>query len=240
MDIGKSFNFVFEDKKGLEKVLIGGVLMFVPILGSILLLGYGIQLVRNVRNHDPEPLPEWDDWGKKIAEGFKLFIVYFLWSLPLIILSLLILIPMALGGNSDTGSAIASIFALCFGCFTLIYAIVMWLATPSITIKFAETGEFADGLKFGEILSFTKEHLGQILVVAIVSWLVYLLAGLLGSLLCLIGLFFTMFWASLVQYHMIGQIGLETTKPERPLETLSATEPAAELPESAETESDNE
>lgn len=240
MNIGKSFSFVFEDKKWIEKILIGGVLMFVPILGSILLLGYAVQLVRNIRNHDPEPLPEWDDWGTKIAEGFKLFIVYFLWSLPLIILGFLIAIPLALGSNSDTGSTIASIFALCFGCFAFIYAIVVWLATPGITIKFAETGEFSDGLKFGEILSFTKDYLGQIIVVAIVSGLVYLFAGLLGSLLCLIGLFFTMFWASLVQYHMVGQIGLESPKPEHPLETLSTAEPAAELPETAETESSDE
>jgi len=240
MDIGKSFGFVFEDKKWIEKILIGGVLMFVPILGSILLLGYGIQLVRNVRNLDPEPLPEWDDWGKMLSEGFKLFIVHFLWSLPLIILSILVVIPLALAGDSDTGNAIASLFTLCFSCFAVIFAIVVWLATPGITIKFAETGEISDGLKFGEILSFTKEHLGQIVVVVIVSWLVYLLAGLLGSLLCIVGLFFTMFWASLVQYHMIGQIGLEAVKPERPLETLETAKPAAELPETAETKSSDE
>ena len=42
MDIGKSFSFVFEDKKWIEKILIGGILMLVPILGSILMLGYGM------------------------------------------------------------------------------------------------------------------------------------------------------------------------------------------------------
>ncbi len=240
MDIGKSFNFVFEDKKWIEKILIGGILMLIPILGSILMLGYGVQLVRNVRNHEPEPLPEWDDWGAKIAEGFKLFIIYLLWSLPLIILSVLLIIPMAMTGDSDTGNAVASFFSLCFGCFALLYSIIVWLAVPGITIKFSETGEFGDGLKFGEILNFTKEHLGQIIVVIIVSWLVYMVAGLLGSLLCGIGLLFTMFWASLVQYHLIAQIGLAESKPERPLETLGAVEPAAELPETTETDGENE
>ena len=233
MDIGKSFSFVFEDKKWIEKVLIGGILMLVPILGSILMLGYGVELVRNVRNHDPEPLPEWDEWGTKITEGLKLFIITFLWALPLLILSFLLILPAAIMGNSDSGSAIASIFSLCFSCFAAIYAIILWLATPGITIKFSETGNFSDGLKFGEILNFTKKNLGQIIVAIIVIWLVYMVAGLLGSLLCLVGLFFTMFWASLVQYHIIGQIGLEAQKPERPLETLSTEEPAAELPETA-------
>jgi hypothetical protein len=233
MDIGKSFGFVFEDKNWIEKILIGGILMLIPILGPILMLGYSVELVRNVRKHEMEPLPRWDNWGEKIADGFKLFIIYILWSLPLIILSMVIVIPLAFAGNSDTGSAIASIFSLCFSCFAFIYAIVVWLATPGITIKFAETGEFSDGLKFGEILNFTKEHLGQIFVVIVVSWLIYMLAGLIGTLLCLIGLVFTMFWASLVQYHMIAQIGLEPEAPERPLETLSETKPAEELPETS-------
>ena len=230
MDIGKSFGFVFEDKKWIEKVLIGGILMLIPILGPILMLGYAVELVRNVRNYQVNPLPAWDNWGEKISDGLKLFIIYLLWSLPLIILSFLLMIPLMLTGDSDTGSAIASIFSLCFGCFTFIYAVVVWLATPGITIKYAETGEFSDGLKFGEILNFTKEHLGQIFVVIVVSWLVYMLAGLFGTLLCLIGLVFTMFWASLVQYHMIAQIGLEPEPPERPLETLSSEKPAEELP----------
>ncbi len=233
MDIGKSFGFVFEDKKWIEKVLIGGILMLVPILGSILMLGYAVELVRNVRKHEMEPLPEWDKWGEKITDGLKLLIIYFLWSLPLVILGFIIMIPLAITGDSDTGSTIAGLFSTCFGCFAFLYAIVVWLATPGLVIKFAETGEFSDGLKFGEILNFTKEHLGQIFVVIVVSWLVYMLAGLFGTLLCIIGLVFTMFWASLVQYHMIAQIGLAPEPPERPMETLSQAKPAEELPETS-------
>jgi len=233
MDIGKSFSFVFEDKKWIEKILIGGVLTLIPILGYILIFGYSVQLVRNVRTHSPEPLPEWDDWGTKIAEGLKLFIIFFLWALPLIILSLIIAIPLSLAGNSDTGNALLSILSVCLGCFSFIYVVILSLATPGITIKFAETGEIADGLKIGEIMAFTKEYLGQIIIVIIVTWLVYMIAGLLGSLLCLVGLFFTIFWANLVQYHMIGQIGLDKRQSERPLETLSAEEPPAKLSEAA-------
>jgi len=230
MDIGKSFSFVFDDKNWVEKILIGGLISLIPIVGPILLLGYAIQLVRNVRKHEPDPLPAWDEWGEKLAEGVKLILIYLVWALPLIILSLLFVIPMAAAGDSDSGSAIASFFGLCFGCFTFLYAIVLSLAIPGITIKFAENGEFSDGFKFGEILAFTKEHLGQIIIVALVSWIVYLIAGLIGSLLCLIGLIFTNFWASLVQYHMIAQIGLEDAPPARPLETLLTEEPLVELP----------
>jgi len=233
MNIGKSLSFVFEDKKWIEKILIGGILMLIPLLGPILMLGYSVALVRNVRNHEPEPLPEWDDWGTKIAEGFKLLIINFIWGLPLFILMFLMFIPAAMAGNSDSGGGFAGFLMFCFGCFMFLYAIVLWLAVPGITIKFAETGEFGDGFKVGEILNFTKKHVGPIIIVAIVSWLVYMVAGLIGMLLCGVGTLFTMFWASLVYYHMVGQIGLEDEPTARPLDTLSKEEPAGELPEAA-------
>jgi hypothetical protein len=229
MNIGKSFSFVFEDKKWIEKVLIGGILMLIPILGPILMLGYNVELVRNVRKHDPEPLPAWDEWGKKIAEGFKLIIINIVWGIPLWILFFLMFIPMAITGDSDSGSAIAGFFSLCLSCFTILYAILFWFAIPGITIKFAETGEFGDGFKFGEIIDFAKKHIGQIIVVAIVSWLVYMVAGMIGMLLCGVGLLFTSFWASLVQYHMIANIGLEEM-PARPLTPVPAAPSAPVQP----------
>jgi len=233
VDIGKSFRFVFEDKKWIEKVLIGGILMLVPILGSILMMGYVVELVRNVRKHEIEPLPEWDKWGEKITDGIKLLVILLVWSLPLLLLEIILLIPMSIMDSSDTGNTIAAFLSLCFGCFTLIYVIVLMLANPSIVIKFAETGDISAGFKFGEILDYTKEHLSQIVVALIVGLLAYALAGIIGSLLCVIGLVFTFFWANTVQYHMIAQIGLAPEPSERPLETLSQAEPAEELPETS-------
>ena len=233
MDIGKSFGYVFEDKKWIEKVLIGGLVSLIPIIGSLLLIGYGVELVRNVRNHEPEPLPEWDDWGQKIIDGLKLFVILFVWALPMVVLYSIAFIPLMLAGNSDSGSSIGGVFATCLSCFLFLYGIVYWLAIPGITIKFAEGGEIGDGFNVGEILDFTKKHLGQIIIVALVSWLVYLLAGLVGSFLCFVGVFFTMFWAALVQYHMIAQIGLEEAPvPAAPsMEPVGPVEPAPELPE---------
>jgi len=229
MDIGKSFTFIFEDKKWVEKILIGGLVLLIPIIGSILMLGYAIKLVRNVRNHDPEPLPEWDDWGGMFSDGLKLFIISLIWALPLIILFILLFVPMLFADSSDTASAIASIFSLCFSCLSFIYIIIIWLALPGIIIKFAEGGEISDGFKFGEIMSFGKKHVGEIIVVALVSWGAYLVASLVGSLLCVVGLIFTVFWASLVQYHLIAQIGLDEAEPDSFQEALPVEEPIEEL-----------
>jgi len=226
MDIGKSFSFVFEDEKWIEKVLIGGLVSLIPIVGIFILMGYGVKLVRNVRNHDPNPLPEWTDWGELIADGLKLFIITFIWTLPLVILYMLIVIPMAMT-DPENPSALASTMAMCFGCFAFLYGIIVWLALPAIVIKFAETGEISSGFKFGEILGFVKKHLGQIVIVALISLVVYTIAGF-GIVLCVIGLLFTNFWAYMVQYHMIAQIGLEEA-PGQSYEVFPEPDPLEEL-----------
>ena len=220
MNIGKSFSYVFEDQKWIEKVLIGGLVSLIPVLGSILLSGYFVELVRNVRQGEPEPLPAWDNWGDKLATGFKLFIIVLVWMIPLLFLGMLAFFPAMLSGDSSDGGGILGLLTLCFGCFYVLYAFIFLLATPGIIIKFAETDEISAGFQFGEILSFTTSHLGDIIIYVIVIWLVGFIAGLVGMLLCGIGLLFTSFWASLVGGHLLAQIGLDNANLERPLETL--------------------
>ena len=215
MDIGKSISFVFQDKKWIEKVLIGGLIMLltvvfswtiiIGIIGGALMLGYMVKLVRNVREHEEYPLPAWDDWGEKIVSGIKLMVIFFVWSLPLIIISLPFGILTGLAGDSDFGG----ILGLCFSCISILYWIILFLASPAITIRFAEDEELSSGFQFSEILEFTRNHIGDIIIVVIVLWLIQLVASFIGVLLCFIGLFFTGIWALMVQGHLYGQIGLD-------------------------------
>ncbi len=216
MDIGKSLSFVFEDKKWLEKILIGGLIVLATILfswtiigaivGAALLYGYMIELMRNVRRGDAVPLPEWTGWGEKIILGVKYGILIIIWSLPILIVTLPLVFFSAVLGDSDAGG-ILGLFWTCFSCLTVLYGILLLVATPAITIFFAERGDITDGLKFGEIFSFTRQHLGDIIIAVIVIVAVGIVAQIVGLILCGIGLLFTTVWATLVQGHLYGQIG---------------------------------
>ena len=85
MDLGRAVGFVFEDEDWLKKVLIGGVLMLIPIFGQLLTIGYGLEIARRVVKGHPQPLPEWDEWGTKIIEGFMNGVIGFVWALPIIV-----------------------------------------------------------------------------------------------------------------------------------------------------------
>ncbi|MCO6453445.1 MAG: DUF4013 domain-containing protein [Caldilineales bacterium] len=241
MDIGKSLTFVFDDKKWIEKLLIGGLItlaamlfvwtIIVPFLAGFILMGYMIAVVRNVRAGSENPLPEWHDWGGMLADGFKLTIIFLIWSLPLIIVWMPGVVLMALAGNNNSDGFAATI-SLCLSCLSILYGLILFVASPAITIRYSESGEFGSGFEFSEILHFTRKYLAEIIVVVIVLWGVQIIASFVGLLLCGIGLIFTAFWATLVQGHLYGQIGLEpgtalapASKPAAPVAPVTEESP---------------
>ena len=48
MDIGKAFGFVFEDEEWVSKVLIGGLIFLIPLIGQFAVIGYSFKVAQNV------------------------------------------------------------------------------------------------------------------------------------------------------------------------------------------------
>src|SRR5215218_3960657 len=83
MDIGRSISFIFADRSWVSKVLICGLLFFVPIIGWLLIGGYVLRLLHNVITGEEPTLPEWNNWGGDIAGGLKAFVVSLIWGIPI-------------------------------------------------------------------------------------------------------------------------------------------------------------
>ena len=60
----------------------------------MILSGYAIRLLQNVRDGEADPLPDWNEWGGDLARGFKMWIVQLVWGIPIF----LFMAPMAIGG----------------------------------------------------------------------------------------------------------------------------------------------
>jgi hypothetical protein len=71
MDIGKAFSFPFEDDDWLTKLFLGAVVSIVPIL-NFAWGGYTVDILRNVIDGVPRPLPAWK------VQSFRM-----LWQPPL-------------------------------------------------------------------------------------------------------------------------------------------------------------
>ena len=210
MDIGKAFRFVFDDRDWVTKVAIGGVMSLLSplLIGLFFLGGYSVDLIKNVMNDVDSPLPTWDNLGDKAIKGIKLTVIFLVWAIPIIAVSILsALFSIILGSNGREVEGVAAAISICFGCINLVYGILLALVSPAIYVRFAQTEQISSGFQFGEILAFTQRNLGDIIVALLISFVAGIVAAIAGTILCLIGLLFTMFWASLVQTHLFGQIG---------------------------------
>lgn len=207
MDIARAFSFVFDDEEWIKKVLIGAVLALTGI-GMIPIIGYGMEVARRVVNGHPQPLPEWDEWGTKIMEGFMTAVVGFIWTLPITIISScvwVILVPiLSLDESGNIAGVVTALLSVCVGFIILLYVLVLMLVLPAALTHYAVTGEFGAAFRFGEIVAMVRENLGAYLMVLLVSILASIVASL-GSVVLGCGFFFTLFYSALVNSHAFGQ-----------------------------------
>lgn len=224
MDYGKSFVFMFDDPNRLRKLGIGmlvGLLgiVFSPVLIGliplIMLLGYSLDVVRNVMDGQLTPLPEWEDWGGFLARGFKVIVATFVWSLPAIILAIPFAIGISLGKQNGGGpEAVGIVLMACASCLMLLWWIFVALISPAIYIWLAATDRLRSAFEASRLWRITREHLGPVIIsllLIVVASFIGLIVGSLGIVLCVIGLAitvpFAILWLCLVAAHLFGQIG---------------------------------
>ena len=206
MDIGKAFSFVFDDENWIVKVLVGGVLSLIPFVGPILVYGYGLELMENVIQGRPRPLPEWDDWGGKLVKGIMYLVISFVYALPIVLLGICFGLLMTVLGVAEAEEAInvvGSLGGVCFGGFALLYGILLTLALPPAIGRYLETGELGAAFRLGEVFALVRDNIGAWIIALVLSWLAGLIASL-GIILCFVGVLFTAFWANLVMMYLWG------------------------------------
>lgn len=227
MDFGKAFTFMFEDPEWLRKLGIGTLIGLVGILFSpiligliplIILLGYTLDVLRNVMYGRELPLPEWEDWGGFLTRGFRLIAVFFIWALP----AILIVIPLAVGSAlADQGrgmEAIGAVLIICSSCLLILWGLFLTLLTPAIYVRVARTERFAAGFEFARLWQFTRDNIGNVIIAILLTWLAGIIASLiagLGVIALVIGVLVTIpfasLWQYLVQAHLFGQIAANST-----------------------------
>jgi len=235
MDFAKAFTFMFEDPDWLKKLGIGTLIgllgivlspVLVGIVPLLVLLGYTIDVLRNVMHGSDRPLPEWDNWGSFLAKGFKVAAASFVWSLPAILLT----VPLVVGsmmadqggsaGNLGGAEALGIGIILCGTCLMILWSLFVTLISPAIYVRIAETDRFSSAFNFGAMWAFTRDNIGNIilalLLMIVVGFIASIVAGL-GFVALVIGVLITLpfatLWQYLVQAHLFGQIGRFSVTP---------------------------
>jgi len=187
-------------------------------LSIVLVVGYGLRLLQNVRAGVSQPLPEWNDWGHDLIRGFKLIVVNLIWMLPLLIFYIPTGIGVAMNDNLQrTSSVFGSMLAACGSCLGLIYFLFVVIMRPGFTLAFLRDEQIQSGLRFELIFNWTRRNIGPVVTVAIVSLLAAIiclfLGAIVGVILLCVGWIITLplgiLLPILFQSHLYGQLARE-------------------------------
>lgn len=251
MDIGKSFQYVFEDPNWIAKVAIGGAialvgalfswLLLVPLLAAAaILLGYYLAVTRNVAQGNPMPLPAWDNFGALFSDGLKALVGVIVWTIPVwLLVCCLWAASLVLGGatssGGDAGQAAGgalSLVAFCLACLIALISIVILFGVYAPLTRYALNGEMATFWDFSGNIEFIRANASNYFIAFILGAIVAGFIGQLGAIACGIGVFFTSFWGYLVAAHLFGQVARQSaggTAGPAPLAPYSAPPPVAPL-----------
>jgi len=213
MDIGKSFTYVFEDPNWIMKVLIGGIVSIIPIV-NFAAIGYMLTTLKNVADGQAQPLPEWGNFGDYFMKGLYAFIGILVYFLPMILIWCCMFAVGFAGGigassagrsSSDAIGGVMGIVILCLQCimglYALVAAITLWAPMTRFAMSQNQLSIFWDFRGNFELIS---KNIANYIIALLIAWVATFVAGF-GIILCVIGVFFTSFWAQLVNAHVFAQ-----------------------------------
>lgn len=206
MEFGRAFSFVFEDQDWVKKIGIAGLLLIVPILGGLVVSGWALEITRRVIHRETEVLPDWSNFGDYLVKGLMLFVVGFVYALPIILVSACQqggILFLQNNGDETTTSIIAAL-SICLSCVMILYSIVLGFVLPAAYARLAVTGQLGAAFRFGEVIGLVRAAPAAYLMVLLGE----VIAGFIGSLgliLCIIGVVFTYAYAMAMMAHLWGQ-----------------------------------
>ena len=205
MNYSRAFSYVFEDKNWLSKILIAGLISLIPIVGQLYLMGWTVEIVRRVKAGRTDILPT-THFAYFLTLGLKLFVVALIYSIPVIIISMIMNLFTASAGNSD--SNFFTVFFAGLGCIGGILSLVVNIAVALLgtygTIKLAETDQIKACLDFQDAFNCIKANIGSFIIVGLLG----IVAGLIESagLIICVGIIFTIPYGTAITAHLIGQL----------------------------------
>jgi len=172
----RPFKHVFQDPNWTKKILMGGLFMLIPILGSLILMGYQKRYFKMLLEDENAQMPE-VEFGKDLSAGLPILGIWIVYVVGLVI------------------AAFILNFIPCIGqLIALVLNLVIAGGVPIAVARYYQSEQFGSAFELKQVVDFIKANLnncGLFLGIALLAGMV----GGVGVVACIIGVVFTMFWA---------------------------------------------
>lgn len=173
--LGDSFSYA---KDAVWGKWVQWILLAISTIIFPLIMGYMVRIYSGVK-----PAPEVGNWVGMFIDGLKLFVIGFIYAIPLFIIMAIFMVPAIMAANG--GDPLLALGSLGIGLLlVLIVGIIISLISAIGMIRFAHTDSIGQAFAFGAIL----EHIGKIgwgsyIIALIILWIVGIVFGFVVGLL---------------------------------------------------------
>jgi hypothetical protein len=208
--IGDAFVWPLRDPDWLNKVLIMGLILLIPIVGGINGLGWMLATIERLRAGEERLPPANFDY---LGRGFQLFVVFLAYYVALASIAALLYVPALLILVSQSSQS-ANVLLVIMGVGLLVLAssvltlasLALTFALPSIVLAFDSAG-IEGGLRIDQVVRRSSTSL----INTLIAGLMLIAAGVVGQLglsVCFVGVVFTSAYALAMQAWIIRSFEL--------------------------------
>jgi hypothetical protein len=187
----------FKKRDALNKILIGGLISLVPVIGQIIISGYLIGYIKKIINRkDSWTLPGFDNWQETFAPGLAVFIGWIFYAIGFLAISTVVAVPFW-GGvvvsidkikNTNNPAAIMAVISAILIPLLIICALLFLFALviPVMMILYAKSDRFTDLFNFGAAYRLIFSNFMDYVVtvgVTFLTWMIFgMIVGVLGGI----------------------------------------------------------
>lgn len=194
MNVGRALTYVFDDPEWFSKLAMTALVViasvtFTPLLigfvGWALLLGFTVELVRNVRLGVKYPLPRWTDFNRYLSVGFNALTAVIVYSMPNLVLGCVSSFMAQNMGSGFIGSTLMLALSCCLFPILLVYNLV---SVPMLALgigRYVEDPRINVFFELSLLFDMLRQHTDTVIqwwLAAIVVDIVFLLLGIIPVL----------------------------------------------------------
>jgi MFS family permease len=223
--IGEAFAWPFRDPKWVEKVVIIGLILLIPIVGGINGLGWMLASLARLREGKNELPPANFDY---LGKGLELFVVLLVYSLALLAVAGVFFVPAVIllstqsGSSGNTALALVGVLLLLIAFGIMLLGLLLSYAVRPAIVLATDRGGISGGFDVAAVLRTLRATPAN----ALIAGLMLLAAGFIGSLgsyACLVGIVFTIPYSLAMEAWIVRSYEVGS----KPQEELNVGEPAA-------------
>jgi hypothetical protein len=186
MDYGNAFVYMFSSKEWIKKMVLGTAMALVPILGQFVLIGWTLDVLRNLKQKEADPLPEWtgDDFARWLGRGLGLSVAVVTFLLPVIVVAVILWGCGAIGLSilGRDGDTLGGAFSLCMACISLILYFVIGLGALVVLVRYASTDQIDVGLEYVKNFQLVAANIAPLLIIVVLILIMMLVGAIVGIL----------------------------------------------------------